>query len=203
MTDGIAGLDEGETLVDLIFNPRAWIHRRVERIDILPGGDCLRHQSVDFTLPGESTISGSRDSVLVPIGILRKGPLARLDVTGPEGHPIPLLETAQNSDLSAALLRALAARIYRYDPATTEPADLVDALHRLVSGATGEAPRLLAELETVLAPAAGPGGADLGRSTFLAVAGQFVEQLPCRGRTSDVSGWPPVHHQTVLPRATE
>jgi len=44
-----AELDIGGKLVELILGSQDWIHRRVEGLEILPNGDSLRRQSVDFT----------------------------------------------------------------------------------------------------------------------------------------------------------
>lgn len=104
----------GMRLNTLTAEPRTWVHRRVERIEILAAGDCIRHQSIDFTLPRHLAIPGSGDKVLVPITLMKKGPLSRLDVTGPDGRPATVLESAANGPLAVEMLRAMAARFYGF-----------------------------------------------------------------------------------------
>lgn len=145
-------LSAGQKLIELILGSPDWIHRQVERVDIQPTGDVVHHVSLDLTVPPELALPGSRGAVIVPVTILQKGPLSGFDAVGPEERPIPMLETAANSELSEAFLRALAAATYGYSPADepwavpTLVADIVsadvrrsalaiDALRRLLSAA--------------------------------------------------------------------
>ncbi|OHU08200.1 hypothetical protein BKG60_24710 [Mycobacterium syngnathidarum] len=87
-----------------------WIHRRVERLVVEGTGECTRCVSLDFTLPADCRIEGSRGKVLVPIGIVRKGPLHGFSITGPSGKPVPLLGTEENTALSVKMISAIARR---------------------------------------------------------------------------------------------
>lgn len=87
-----------------------WIHRRVERLIVEGTGECTRCVSLDFTLPADCRIERSHGKVLVPIGIVRKGPLHGFSITGPSGKPVPLLGTEENTALSVKMIAAIARR---------------------------------------------------------------------------------------------
>lgn len=95
----------------LVLTSQEWVHRRVERFVIESSGECTRHISLDFTVPAGQEITVSENRVLVPLGLLRKGPLAAFSVTGPQGSAVPVLETAANSIVSQSLLLALASNV--------------------------------------------------------------------------------------------
>ncbi len=111
------GRTDGQKLIELVLGSEDWIHRQVERVDIQPTGDTVHRVSMDLTVPADLALAGSRGAVVVPVTLLQKGPLSGFTVVGPEELPVPLLETAANSRLSAAFLRALAAATYGYPPA--------------------------------------------------------------------------------------
>ena len=108
---------DGQKLIELILGSEDWIHRQVERVDIQPTGDTVHNISMDLTVPVDLALPGSRGAVLVPVSLLQKGPLSLFSVVGPDELPVPLLESAANSRLSATFLRALAAATYGYRPA--------------------------------------------------------------------------------------
>jgi hypothetical protein len=62
---------QGQRFAQLVFQSSTWIHRRVERLEMEPDGDCTRKLSVDFTLPAEFAVQGSTGSVLVPLSVVR------------------------------------------------------------------------------------------------------------------------------------
>lgn len=110
---------EGQRLAQLVFQSSTWIHRRVERLEMESDGDCTRKLSVDFTLPAELAVEGSTGSVLVPLSVVRKGPLRQFSVTGPTGDPVPVLETRRNGQLAVELLLATAANLFGSEFATS------------------------------------------------------------------------------------
>jgi hypothetical protein len=68
-------------------------------------GTTRRFVSVDLTIPKGFAISGSEKRILVPLGVLEKGPKQRLDTTY-DGKPIPVLGRAENSSLVADMLES-------------------------------------------------------------------------------------------------
>ncbi|MBO1756453.1 hypothetical protein [Allobranchiibius sp. CTAmp26] len=76
---------------------------------IEPTSECTRYISIDFTLESDLMVVGSStDTVLVPLGLCRKGPLTALSIRGPSGKPAPLLETTANGEHAVAMLVAMA-----------------------------------------------------------------------------------------------
>ncbi|WP_138444051.1 hypothetical protein [Sinomonas susongensis] len=71
-----------------------------------------RSISFDLTIPPAFAIVGPRDQVLVPLALIEKGALRRVDTDDPDRHPMPVLGAADNSRLTAELLAFL------LDPAT-------------------------------------------------------------------------------------
>ena len=91
---------------------RLWVNRRVETFTFVDANTVRRHMSVDLTLrPGRAL--GPASTVLVPLMLLVKHDLRNLDVRGPDGHPLPVLNTAQNGEVAvhglATVLRGLVA----------------------------------------------------------------------------------------------
>lgn len=110
-----AGVDtnkRGQRLAELLLTSESWIHRRVERLEMEPTGECRRWVSVDFTLDLDLIVEGSQNRVLVPIAVMRKGPLRKFSLEGPNGKPTPILQTKENGQLSVELLIAMAQNLF-------------------------------------------------------------------------------------------
>ena len=160
----------GRNLVELIFRSPDWIHRRVERIEILPTGDCVHHHSLDITVPARSAVAGSKGRVLVPLGFLQKGPLSRFDASGP-GGPVPLLQTDSNADLAVQFLRTLAERTYGREQSQRE--EVEELLRQIVMRSaddTGLVDKLGSTLES---GEQAPQEDRVNRTAFLSVASQL------------------------------
>src|SRR5664280_2579265 len=168
-----AELDIGGKLVELILGSQDWIHRRVEGLEILPNGDSLRRQSVDFTLPQDLAISGSKGRVLLPISLMKKGPLSKFSATGPDDRSIAVLETAQNGRLAVEMLLTLASYSYGY-AVPSEPPEARELLERIVLDSSADSSLVLAELDSVLSRAADISSSNEELSAvFRAIAAQF------------------------------
>ncbi|MGD9956069.1 MAG: hypothetical protein AB7O74_06980 [Candidatus Nanopelagicales bacterium] len=98
----------GQRLATLLLTTDQWIDRRVESIRFLPTGESRRSISFDFTLRGHDAVPGSRDRVLVPLALISKGTLRRLDVADASGGALPVLRRGENARLAVDALESLA-----------------------------------------------------------------------------------------------
>lgn len=93
----------GETLNLLLTQSQDWVHRRVDALRLDVDGTTRRFVSVDLTLPKDRVIPGSKGHVLIPLGVLEKGPKQRLN-TSLEGKPVPVLGRQEHAKLVAEML---------------------------------------------------------------------------------------------------
>jgi hypothetical protein len=81
-----------------------WVHRNVERFEIVDADTVCRQMSVDFTLPEqEGLVIGQ--TVAVPLMVPRKGLLRGLDVTDAKGHSLNVLESAEGQAVALGGLK--------------------------------------------------------------------------------------------------
>lgn len=107
-----ASAEDAVKMASLMLRSNTWIHRRVERIVVEPTSECTRYISIDFTVPETLTVAGSCEgTILIPLGLNRKGPLACFSVRDSVGHPVPVLDTVANSEIAVDMLMELTKRI--------------------------------------------------------------------------------------------
>jgi len=94
---------------ELLVDPAAWRHRRVETLTVLSHEQIRRAVSVDFTVPIEwrdlLQLSPAGEYA-VPLAFLAKRPLVHFDLRNEEGHSVPMLTAAQNAMIDYELLVA-------------------------------------------------------------------------------------------------
>ena len=100
-------LEAGFACADLVADPKRWINRRVETVEMLSQEETRRRVSVDFTLsPQQRTRLRTRHGLVVPISVLSKRPLRNFDLRDEQDAALPVLGRADNTDLALiALLR--------------------------------------------------------------------------------------------------
>jgi hypothetical protein len=102
----ISGGDLGHACGLMLLVSNAWIHRRVETIDLLSTELARRQISVDFTVPEmfvePLTLPNGR--FLAPLGTLAKAPLRNFDLRDEGGKALPLVGAAQNSAVATSAL---------------------------------------------------------------------------------------------------
>jgi hypothetical protein len=98
-------------LGELLVDPTAWVHRRVETLTFLDGARVRRSTTVDFTFPHFPRLEGDAagSSEYVPLARLRKEVLRGFDLRGEDGSTLPLLTRAQNAAIAGAHLEQQAA----------------------------------------------------------------------------------------------
>lgn len=102
-------LDMGASVLGSIIDWPAWIHRKVESIDLVPGDAARRRVSFDCTPPEladhEFPLPGSSgSSALVPLTLMAKQLLKTLDVEDDSGRSLPLVGSTTNATLAASAL---------------------------------------------------------------------------------------------------
>lgn len=103
-------LDLGKSAATAIALWDRWTHRKVESLSLLSGERARRRVSVDCTPPlipwRESRLFGNdvEQACLVPLTLMRKGPLQSLDVVDDVGRSVPVLGKAANGLVAALSL---------------------------------------------------------------------------------------------------
>jgi hypothetical protein len=101
-------LEAGSACADLIANPKSWINRRVETVEMLSQEETRRRVSIDFTLSEDQRAKlTTRHGLTVPISVLGKRPLRNFDLREEDLSARPILGRADNRELAlVALLSA-------------------------------------------------------------------------------------------------
>jgi hypothetical protein len=113
---------EGRRLFELLTRQGEWIHRRVDRTDLEPDGETTRRRSFDVTVRDDLAIE-REGGVVVPLTLMTKTPLRRLDTSGPDGRPLPVLGRHDNGQLvSTMLIQAFRGMVVGVLPTAVEDA---------------------------------------------------------------------------------
>jgi hypothetical protein len=98
----------GITCTALIADPKSWIRRRVETVEMLSHEETRRRVSIDFALTEETLDRlAIEDGIVVPISVLTKEPRKKFDLHDESGRSVPVLGRDQNGELAhTALLNA-------------------------------------------------------------------------------------------------
>lgn len=109
----------GVACAPLLAEPRSWIRRRVETIDMLAHEETHRRVSVDFMLTHEQYSALTiEDGVVVPISVLTKERRRNFSLRDEGGRAVPVLGKQQNGDLAHTALLSAA-----YDALPENPSD--------------------------------------------------------------------------------
>lgn len=144
-------VDVGTACTRLIADPKSWINRRVETIEMLTHEETRRRVSVDFTLSRDQIASLRLDEgVVVPLSLLTKEPRRNFDLKDESGRSLPVLGKEHNGELALiALLHAalealpkdISAEVFEQVAADLRrvvfdaPEDAADALGALIASA--------------------------------------------------------------------
>lgn len=125
-------LDAGTAAADLIADPKRWIHRRVETVEMLSHEETRRRVSVDFSLrAAERERLTIPDGVVVPISVLTKEPRRAFDLRDESGRAVPVLGRRQNGALAQIALVYAAMEAAR-DAPERDMAAITEELHTIV-----------------------------------------------------------------------
>jgi hypothetical protein len=101
----------GDALAALLLAEEAWVHRRVETLDVVSAEVVRRQVSVDFALPGplRAALQVGEGQCLVPLALLRKQILRHFDLRNEAEEPVPVLARDHTMLLAGAALLSQAA----------------------------------------------------------------------------------------------
>jgi hypothetical protein len=118
-------LRAGIASAPLIADPKTWINRRVETIEILSHEETRRRVSIDFTLSEEQVEALKTDQgIVVPISVLTKEARRNFDLRDESGRAVPVLGKDQNGEMAHIALLSAA-----YDALPEQPSpDLFDVV---------------------------------------------------------------------------
>ncbi len=126
-------IDAGIAAAPLIAEPKSWINRRVETIELLSGEQTRRRVSIDFTLTDAQLASlRIQDGIVAPISLLAKERLRAFDLRDEAGAAIPALGREQNGELSLVALSSAASAALGTDVPAGELEQLTADLRRIV-----------------------------------------------------------------------
>jgi hypothetical protein len=160
----------GERVLWLMTHTQQWVHRRVESVQFRDNSTVWRKVSIDFTvldiMPEMRLCTPYR---LVPLTVLNKRRLANFSLRDEDSKSVSMLNEAQNTAVSTAVLVAAAASALDCDPSSAS-ADLHEAL-RFIAGA-----RTLEEVDKALARREDLVGRELnGSSAFTHIADMLAQ----------------------------
>lgn len=155
-------------VLDLAVAAPEWVHRRVERVELMTATHFRRRVSLDLTIPvGSAPIvqwfRGER-LVLLPLDAIAKRPLADFDLRDEDGRPVPTLTRRQNSHVSWRALCAIARETIGVDV----PAEVEHRLRAVTQGSDDSSLGALAHL--IDDPGSPAGTALIEDEAFLTVA---------------------------------
>lgn len=167
------------SVVQLVLQPRLWIHRRVETIEFLDVGRVRRRTSVDFTVPQQRrvpvTLSTGQKVAFMPIALLHKRVLRSFNLRDATGMALPLLTQDQNSAVAVALLRGLATALVKPETLDTH---IERELEQIASTSEAEAANALRNLSTPMGPGSHSQRNTLwGKSSFKTLANDLSQNF--------------------------
>lgn len=128
----------------LLFVENAWVHRRVERIEILSAQLVRRSVSVDFTVPPQAVdllqLQNGGQS-LIPVATLSKRPLHNFDLRDEGGRAVAVVGKEHNGLVAHAALLAQAELALADRERSGPSRRLVEALEVVAKGAPTHRPR--------------------------------------------------------------
>jgi hypothetical protein len=163
----------GPALLQLIDSEMRWVHRRIERIEMLNATQLTRSVATDLTVPAalESALglqqresdreANAASRFVLPLGVLPKGPLQDFTITPAEVHR---LTADQTNPLVVAALTPYARRC------GAPPADVLGLARDIIRSESPE-PEMLEQFTALIAAA--PGGDEDAKRRLL----RLVEDL--------------------------
>src|SRR3954449_7111596 len=98
----------GDALAALLLAEEAWVHRRVETLDVLSDEIVRRQMSVDFALPAplRPALRVGEEQAVVPLALMRKQILRNFDLRNEAEEAVPVLARDHTTLLAGAAVLA-------------------------------------------------------------------------------------------------
>jgi hypothetical protein len=136
----------GIAAAPLIADPKEWINRRVETIQLLSQEETRRKVSVDFSLTDEQLEDlTTADGVVVPISALTKEARRNFDLRDESGRSVPVLGRMDNGYLAHVALMSAAANALPDDVPNDEFETLTADFREITFGAPNAAYETVAD----------------------------------------------------------
>jgi hypothetical protein len=146
-------IEAGFACAKLIADPKSWINRRVETVEMLSQEETRRRVSVDFTLSAEQRASlTTRHGQVVPISVHSKQRLRNFDLRDEQPASTPILNRTDNGELGLTALLSAALDAIPDRPADEHVQALTAELQEIV---LGDEPAALEVLSSLVGAAEG------------------------------------------------
>ena len=147
-------IEAGFACAQLIAEPKSWINRRVETVEMLSQEETRRRVSVDFTLSeAQRRRLTTRHGVVVPISVVSKHARRNFDMRDEQPGVVPVLNRTDNGELALTALLSAALDAIGGDPPAQLVQELTAELRQIV---VEDEPEAVEALESLVA-AAGEG----------------------------------------------
>ena len=104
-------IDHGFQLLALVADSQSWVHRRVEAVRLSADTENRVSVSLDMTAPDGVNLLAYPHPV-VPVAVMQKNELRKLDVKGDDGRSLSVLTRDENTLLVESMLLALLSEIF-------------------------------------------------------------------------------------------
>lgn len=126
-------VEAGAACAELLADPKSWINRRVETVEMLSQEETRRRVSIDFTLSEAQRRSlTTRHGLTVPISVLSKRPLRNFDLRDEDHGARPILGRADNRELALVALLSRVQATLGDPPPDDDVASLTADLKQIV-----------------------------------------------------------------------
>jgi hypothetical protein len=126
-------LEAGFACARLIAEPKSWINRRVETVEMLSQEETRRRVSVDFTLSeSQRRRLTTRHGVVVPISVVSKHARRNFDMRDEQPGVVPVLNRSDNSELALTALLSAALDAIGDEPSQEDVQALTAELRQVV-----------------------------------------------------------------------
>lgn len=126
-------VEAGCACAALVADPKQWINRRVETVEMLTHEETRRRVSIDFTLSVEQQRRlTTRHGLTVPISVLGKRPLRNFDLRDEDVGARPILGRADNRELALIALMTAARKALADAPPDRRIEELTADLRQIV-----------------------------------------------------------------------
>src|SRR3954452_16801637 len=165
----------GDALAALLLAEEAWVHRRVETLDVLSDEIVRRQMSVDFALPAplRPALRVGEEQAIVPLALMRKQILRNFDLRNEAEEAVSVLARDHTTLLAGAALLAQASDAVR--ALAPELAGRLLAVVRSPDAARGRDRLAALEADAELDPAVAAG---LDHEPTARLLGDLAENYP-------------------------
>lgn len=133
-------LTAGAACAPLIADPKSWINRRVEAVELLSREETRRRVSIDFSLTTQHIAAlQTRHGVVVPLSALHKEARRNFDLRDEGGRSVPVLGRDDNGRLAQIAFLTTASEVLHPDASEEDLDQLAADCRTVIFGEEDEA----------------------------------------------------------------